>query len=53
MTNSDVGKSCLMLRFTDGRYKVEHEPTLGIEFGFKTVTLGDYRVKVQIRDTAG
>lgn len=28
--NPDVGKSCILLRFTEGRYKIEHEPTLGV-----------------------
>ena len=25
-----VGKSCLLLRFTEGRFKSDHEPTLGV-----------------------
>ena len=25
-----VGKSCLLLRFTEGRFKTDHEPTLGV-----------------------
>ena len=27
---SGVGKSCLLLRFTEGRFKSDHEPTLGV-----------------------
>lgn len=28
--NQGVGKSCLLLRFTENRFKQDHEPTLGV-----------------------
>lgn len=43
-----VGKSCLLVRLTDDRFAAA-EPTLGVEFGSKILTVGDAgkRVKVQ------
>ena len=35
--NSDVGKSCLILRYTQSLFKGDHEPTLGVEFASKIV----------------
>jgi Ras-related protein Rab-2A len=51
--DSSVGKSCILLRFTEGRYKTEHEPSLGVEFGSKNIQVGDQVIKIQIWDTAG
>lgn len=43
-----VGKSCLLVRLTDDKFAAA-EPTLGVEFGSKILTVGDKgkRVKVQ------
>lgn len=43
-----VGKSCLLVRLTDDKF-ASAEPTLGVEFGSKILTVGDEgkRVKVQ------
>ena len=46
-----VGKSCLLLRFTEGRFKSDHEPTLGVEFGSKNVGINDLMIKIQVWDT--
>ena len=46
-----VGKSCLLLRFTEGRFKGDHEPTLGVEFGSKNTNINDLAIKIQIWDT--
>ena len=35
--DSSVGKSCLLLQFTDGRFKQAHDLTIGVEFGSRTV----------------
>ena len=32
-----VGKSCLLLQFTDKRFKATHDLTIGVEFGSRTV----------------
>lgn len=51
--DTGVGKSCLVLRFTDDRYTQNHELTIGVEFGSKMITCGDKKIKIQIWDTAG
>lgn len=48
-----VGKSCLLLQFTDKRFQPIHDLTIGVEFGSRTVTIDDNPVKLQIWDTAG
>jgi len=50
-----VGKSSLLIRFTDARFLANPDPTLGVEFGSKLVHLEDEdkTIKVQIWDTAG
>eukprot|EP00438_Fugacium_kawagutii_P018109 Skav213743 [mRNA] locus=scaffold19:156092:169530:- [translate_table: standard] len=32
-----VGKTCLLLQFTDKRYRTTHQVTVGVEFGSRTV----------------
>ena len=52
--NTSVGKSCLLLQFTDKRFLPLHNSTIGVEFGSKLVTVQDnVKVKLQIWDTAG
>jgi len=55
--NIAVGKSCILLRFTDKRFVTVHETTIGVDFGTEVINIGrgsDQRsVKVQIWDTAG
>lgn len=46
-----VGKSCLLLRFTEGRFKTDHEPTLGVEFGSRNINIDNFSIKIQIWDT--
>ena len=46
-----VGKSCLLLQFTDKRFKATHDLTIGVEFGSRTVGIKDQNVKLQIWDT--
>jgi len=48
-----VGKSSLVLRFTDDDYNPNFLPTLGIDYKTKTVGIGDKPVKLQVWDTAG
>jgi small GTP-binding protein len=51
--NTSVGKSCLLLQFTDQRYKETLDPTIGVDFGSSTVVIEHQPVKVQVWDTAG
>lgn len=51
--DSCVGKSCFMLRFTDNRFRADHDVTIGVEFGSKIIKIGKTLIKIQIWDTAG
>jgi small GTP-binding protein len=52
--DTGVGKSCLMKRVMDNEFKVEHQVTIGVEFGsFGVKVDGDKVIKLQIWDTAG
>ncbi|KAL0224502.1 hypothetical protein P9112_003892 [Eukaryota sp. TZLM1-RC] len=51
--DSTVGKSCLLLRWTENRYQQYHDLTIGVEFGARLVNIDDVPVKLQIWDTAG
>lgn len=35
--NTAVGKSCLLLQFSDNRFQFMHQTTIGVEFGSKLV----------------
>lgn len=53
--DTGVGKSCLLLQFTDKRFTERHDLTIGVEFGARMVELPGRGVtlKLQIWDTAG
>eukprot|EP00002_Diphylleia_rotans_P013498 TRINITY_DN2639_c0_g1_i1.p1 TRINITY_DN2639_c0_g1~~TRINITY_DN2639_c0_g1_i1.p1 ORF type:complete len:138 (-),score=20.87 TRINITY_DN2639_c0_g1_i1:788-1201(-) len=51
--NTGVGKSCLLLRFADDTFTESHLPTLGVDFKFKSVTIADQIIRLQVWDTAG
>lgn len=51
--DSGVGKSSLLLRFSDDTYETNFNSTIGVDFKIKTVDLDDKVVKLQIWDTAG
>ncbi|KAE8804844.1 ras-related protein RABE1c-like [Hordeum vulgare] len=51
--NHGVGKSCLLLRFSDGSFTTSFITTIGIDFKIRTVELDGKRIKLQIWDTAG
>jgi len=48
-----TGKSCILHRFIDDKFKQESTHTIGVEFGSKIVEVGGQYVKLQIWDTAG
>jgi len=50
-----VGKSSLLTRLTDQRFLANPDPTLGVEFGSKLITIPEENkvVKLQCWDTAG
>eukprot|EP00690_Seculamonas_sp_ecuadoriensis_P001621 EC815085.1.p2 GENE.EC815085.1~~EC815085.1.p2 ORF type:complete len:205 (+),score=97.36 EC815085.1:36-650(+) len=51
--DSGVGKSCLLLRFSDNTFTTSFITTIGIDFKIKTIELDGKKVKLQIWDTAG
>jgi len=51
--DSGVGKSCLLLRFADDNFSDSFISTIGVDFRFRTVTIDEKIVKLQIWDTAG
>ena len=50
---SGVGKTCLLLRFTDDSFTANHLTTIGIDFKIKIINLHEKLIKLQIWDTAG
>ncbi|KAH9928572.1 ras-domain-containing protein [Epithele typhae] len=53
--DASVGKSSLLVRLTDQRFLANPDPTLGVEFGSKLITIPEENkvVKLQCWDTAG
>lgn len=48
---SGVGKSCLLLQFTDKRFQPVHDLTIGVEFGARMINIDNRQMKLQIWDT--
>lgn len=46
-----VGKSCLLLQFTDKRFQPVHDLTIGVEFGARMINIDGKQIKLQIWDT--
>ena len=51
--DAGVGKSSILLRFTDDAFEEHLASTIGVDFKVKTVTIGGSTVKLTIWDTAG
>ena len=51
--DSGVGKSCLLLRFSDDSFTTSFITTIGIDFKIRTIEEDGKRLKLQIWDTAG
>ena len=51
--DSNVGKTSLLLQYTDNFYPLQHSATVGIEFKVKNIIYKNYNVRLQIWDTAG
>lgn len=50
---SNVGKSCVLLRFTDDLFHTNYQPTIGVDFKFRKLQLGEDKIRLQVWDTAG
>lgn len=46
-----MGKSCLLLQFTDKRFQPVHDLTIGVEFGARMINIDNKQIKLQIWDT--
>ena len=51
--NSAVGKSSLLLKFTDRTFLANQISTIGVDFKIQTIQIDDKIIKLQIWDTAG
>lgn len=46
MGDSGVGKTCVLLRFSENIFSDSHTPTIGIDYKSKILTLSNREVKV-------
>ena len=51
--NTSVGKSSLLLRFSENTFEQNFLPTIGVDFKTRTFSLDKKTLKIQIWDTAG
>eukprot|EP01103_Thecamoeba_quadrilineata_P003553 TRINITY_DN13316_c0_g1_i1.p1 TRINITY_DN13316_c0_g1~~TRINITY_DN13316_c0_g1_i1.p1 ORF type:complete len:209 (+),score=29.80 TRINITY_DN13316_c0_g1_i1:31-657(+) len=51
--DSGVGKSSLLVRFTDDTYAETYSCTLSVDFKIRTIMMDGKRIKLQIWDTSG
>lgn len=51
--DSGVGKTCLLLRYSNDSFSPTFITTIGIDFKIKNIEIEDKRIKLQIWDTAG
>ncbi|KAH3763459.1 GTP-binding protein RAB4 [Pelomyxa schiedti] len=51
--DAGTGKTCLLYRFMEDKFKSNSSHTIGVEFGSKLIEVGGKTVKLQIWDTAG
>jgi len=51
--DAGVGKSSLLLRFTEDNFSTNYISTIGVDFRFRTLNIKQKIVKLQIWDTAG
>jgi small GTP-binding protein len=50
---SGVGKTCILLRYTDNKFIKHHLTTIGIDYKTKDVNINNQSIKLKIWDTAG
>lgn len=50
---TEVGKSSILLQFTERQFRQAHDMTIGVEMGSRAVMVDDQEIKLEIWDTAG
>ena len=50
---SNVGKTCLLLRYTDDSFTANYLSTIGLDFNIKIINIENKLIKLHISDTAG
>ena len=48
-----IGKSSIMLKFTDDKFNTNYDTTIGVEYGSKIININNINIILQIWDTAG
>ena len=51
INNLDVGKSNMLIQYTQKKFRGEHEITIGCEFMAKNIIVNDKNVRIQVWDT--
>jgi len=51
--DSGVGKTSMLVRFTDNTFSEPFISTIGVDFRIKTISIGGKTIKLQLWDTAG
>lgn len=51
--DSMVGKSCVIFRYTENTFNLDHFPTVGVDFHIKDLIYNNQKVNLQLWDTAG
>ena len=51
--DSGVGKSCIVLRYTDNTFSQNLMSSIGVDFKLKNIEIDNKTIKLQIWDTAG
>eukprot|EP01027_Heterolobosea_sp_BB2_P027811 GEZU01043453.1.p1 GENE.GEZU01043453.1~~GEZU01043453.1.p1 ORF type:complete len:210 (-),score=73.91 GEZU01043453.1:25-654(-) len=51
--DSGVGKSCILMRFSEDDFNDKSKSTIGVDFKICDIDVGNEKVKLQIWDTAG
>ena len=51
--DSGVGKTCLSVRYCEDNYSANKQVTVGVDFKEKQITIDEFKVRLNIFDTAG
>ncbi|XP_071941234.1 dnaJ homolog subfamily C member 27-like [Antedon mediterranea] len=51
--NTSVGKTCLIKHFCEDKFSAGYQPTIGVDYGFKTYSVNDTELRVHLWDLSG